>query len=124
MSDRIKRTRAAWGGNPPDFVLTIARACDLPGSSQNKVARQLNYSAALVSCVLSNTYKGDLDAVAQSVRISLLDSKITCPEVGELLERHCLKWRQNAKAETLTSPQEVRMFRACTGCPRFLEDKS
>lgn len=118
MSSRMKRAAEAWG-KVPDYVIAIVKACDAEGASQNTVARQLGYSGAVISQVISNRYAGDLSAVETKARMHLMNSKVLCPAVGEISEIACSQWRDEAKQLTSSSPQRVRMFHACRRCPRY-----
>ena len=70
MSERMQKAREAWDNDVPAYVKAIVKACDLPGSSQNKVAKTLGYSSAVVSQVISRKYPGDMDIVAKQVRVT------------------------------------------------------
>ncbi len=53
----VEIARGLWGDSIPDWVIALAEECGR--SSQGKVAKQMNRSAALVSNVLRNKYGGD-----------------------------------------------------------------
>lgn len=109
--------RNAWGDDIPDWVATLAKECGL--SSQNKVAKQLNRSAALVSTVLRNKYLGDMVAVEEVVRGVFMDSTVICPALGELSTAQCRDWMVKSRAFSNENSERVRMYRACRSCPRF-----
>ncbi len=115
MTTQLETARTAWGTEIPDWVLTLAREC--AQASQNKVARELGYSAALVSQVLRRKYPGDLKAVETAVRGAYEDLVITCPTLGEVSPQVCQEWRTKARKFSTENSQRVRMFRACNRCP-------
>lgn len=111
--DHKAKAIAAWG-DAPDWVVVLAEACML--SSQSAVAKQLDYSAATVSQVLSNSYRGDLSRVREMVRGALMAETIVCPILGEIARNVCLEWQ--AKPAVVTSSLRAQMYRACrTQCP-------
>lgn len=105
----------AWGPNRPDWIDALAYACDR--SSQNKVARALDRSPALVSTVLGRTYKGDMRAVEDIVRGVFMKGTVMCPAFGELPLQECRKWRGRARKFQNVNSQYVKMYRACKACP-------
>jgi hypothetical protein len=113
----LGRAIAAWttgGQDVPDWVGALAIACD--ESSQNAIAKRLDYSPAVVSNVLRRTYSGDLRAVEQAVRGRLMNQKVTCPVVGELDAATC-NGHQRAPWSP-HNPQRIQFYRACrAGCP-------
>ena len=117
----LARARDAWGVDAmPDWVQVLATACD--NSSQNRVAATLNRSASLVSNVLGKKYSGDMTAVEELVRGSLMHETVNCPGLGQIEKQVCLKWRSRASA-TLDpiNSQYVAMHRFCRGCSLFEE---
>lgn len=118
MTSRMKRATEAWG-KVPEWVIAIVNACDAPNASQNKVARQLGYSGAVISQVIVNRYLGDMDAVQRQARMHLMKSTVVCPALGEITEIACLGWREEAQELQSSSPTRVRMFTACRRCPRL-----
>jgi len=117
MSARMKRAEAAWGEHVPSFVKSLVKASD--ETSQNVVARQIGYSAPVISQVINKTYPGDLEAVADRVRVKLDGSVVTCPALGEIKEIDCEAWRNRRTALRSAVPLHVRMFRTCRNCPLF-----
>ncbi|WP_010142194.1 hypothetical protein [Oceanicola sp. S124] len=114
MTTQLNTAQDAWGDDLPDWVMTLAREC--ANTSQNKVARQLGYSATVVSLVLRRKYPGDLKAVETAVRGAYEDLSITCPALGEVSPQVCQEWRTKARKFSTENSQRVRMFRACNGC--------
>ena len=110
----VERVRQYWGAALPDWIETLAEACD--ATSQNKVAAHIGYSAATVSCVIGNRYTGDMVAVRQAVEGALLRTFVNCPVLGELRADRCLA--EQRKPLSASNPQRVRLYRACrAGCP-------
>ncbi|TBB53424.1 transcriptional regulator [Rhizobium ruizarguesonis] len=111
--DYLTKTNEAWG-RAPDWIVALAEACGR--SSQSAVAKQLDYSPATVSQVISNTYRGDVSRVEQMVRGALMAEVVPCPILGELARNKCLDWQ--AKPRAITSQLRSTMYRACrSGCP-------
>lgn len=112
-TDHMARARDAWG-DLPEWVAVLAADCNR--TSQGRVARSLDYSAATVSQVLSNTYRGDMERVEQMVRGKLMAETITCPVLGDMTRDACLGWQKKPLAAS--SSHRVQMYRACrSGCP-------
>lgn len=106
------KARAAWGEAMPDWVAALADAAD--ATSQAQVADRLGYSAAVVSCVLRDRYAGDLASVRQAVEGALMRASVDCPVLGELRADRCLA--EQRKPLSASSPQRVRLWRACRSC--------
>lgn len=118
MSERLERARAAWG-IVPDYVVAIVSACDAPNASQNKVAKRLGYSGAVISQVITNSYPGDAVRIEQAVRMHLMGSKVDCPALGEIKELQCVDWQEEARKKQHRTPFKGQMRRACHRCDRF-----
>lgn len=108
--------RAAWGDAIPDWVIMLAEEC--AKSSQNKVARRMNRSASLVSCVLHAKYPGDMVAVEEVVRGIFMSQTAECPVLGEISTAECRDWMVKARTFSTENSLRPRMFRACRNCPR------
>lgn len=116
MSDRLNIAKDAWK-EVPDWVLAMIEACDMPGSSNRKVANKIGRSPGVISEVLRNRYKGDMSDFEERVRAVYCSEDITCPALGEISSADCLHWRDEA-SELKAGPMMVRMYRACLACPR------
>lgn len=116
MSGPVEIARAAWGEDMPDWIEALALEC--ARSSQNKVAVKLGRSAALVSQVLRAKYPGDLGGLEERFRAEFQAAAIYCPTLGAIPLSTCLDWRRKAQDFQNTNSQRVRMYRACSGCPR------
>ncbi len=104
----------AWHGDAPDWVLALAEKVDQRNGRE--AGRLIGYSAAVVSQVLGNIYKGDLRTVEGRVRGALLGDEVTCPVAGDIRRDRCLS--EQKKTHTGTSAQRTRLFHACrSGCP-------
>lgn len=107
------KAAAAWSP-APDWVLALAAEADRIG--QPATAKCIDYSAATVSQVISNSYRGDLRRVEQMVRGALMGAVVDCPVKGEMARNVCLKWQE--KPFAATSADRTRMYHACrSGCP-------
>lgn len=114
----ILKARDAWGGDLPDWVLGLAQEC--AKASQNKVALRMDYSAALISQVLSRKYPGDLTAVRDRY-LGIFEAQVVdCPELGNMPLNVCQDWRKRARHLQPANARNVQMFRACTRCPVFI----
>ncbi len=112
-TDYVAKVHSSWG-DPPEWIVALAEACTR--TSQSIVAKQLNYSSATVSQLLSNAYRGDLGRLEEMVRGALLSETIPCPALGELPRNACLDWQ--AKPYAVTSSLRTQMYRACRdNCP-------
>lgn len=110
------RARLAWtpgGAEPPDWVLTLADACDK--TSQGQVAKRLGISAAVVNQVLGCSYRGRSDRVEQRVRGELMRKTVVCPVLGEISVRDCLD--HQTRRYCPTNRVRVQLFKACKTCP-------
>lgn len=116
MSGIVDKARMAWGDDCPDWVVTLATACD--ETSQNKVAVQINRSASLVSAVLSGKYRGDMTAVEEVVRGVFEAATVECPELGTIPSNICRDWQLKSRSFVNVNSQRVRMYRACNRCSR------
>lgn len=107
------RAAAAWGADLPAWVAALAEACE--GASQNRVAEQVGYSAAVISQVLKRSYRGDYAAVERRVRAALMGETVVCPVLGEIAATDC--HRHQSRPFATTNPLRVRLWRACRSCP-------
>jgi len=117
MSELIATAEEAWGSPLPDWIRSLALACER--SSQSKVAAQLDRSPAVVSTVLRKKYAGSYDRIEERVRGVLMDGKVDCPGMGLIRSHECQDWREKAKDFASGNPTRTRMFRACHRCPVF-----
>ena len=95
MTDLITAAEESWGAPLPDWIKSLALACER--SSQSKVAAQLDRSPAVVSTVLRKVYKGSYERVEERVRGVLMDGRVECPALGQLPQHECQDWREKAK---------------------------
>ncbi|WP_137136647.1 transcriptional regulator [Rhizobium sp. FKY42] len=112
--DPVEKANAAWGNSLPDWVVVLAETCR--HNSQSAVAKRIDYSPAVVSSVLSNSYKGDISRVEQMVRGALMSETVICPALGDIARNVCLDWQ--SKPYAATSSHRAAMFHACrANCP-------
>lgn len=116
MSGPLDTARAAWGADLPDWVEIMAIECGR--TSQRAVAEKIGRSTAVVSQVLSRKYSAGLSRIEERVRGVFLDAVIACPGMGEMPLQQCQDWREKAKTFAIGNPLRVRMYRACSTCPR------
>jgi hypothetical protein len=110
--------RDEWG-TLPDWVQALIEACDASGSSQNKVAKRLGFSAPVISQVLRNEYRGNMHNVEKRVRAIFAPDVVVCPALGTISSADCLDWQDAAAELKSSTPHAVRMFCACQNCPRY-----
>jgi hypothetical protein len=116
MSGPLEVAREAWGADLPDWVETLAIECGK--TSQNRVAKRIDRSPTLVSRVLRRSYPGDMEAIAERVRSVFQSAVIQCPALGTMPAHVCQDWREKSREFRAGNPLRVRMYRACTACPR------
>lgn len=119
MSGPIETARENWGDSLPDWVALLAERC--AETSQNRVAKRLNRSAALVSAVLRNCYAGDMAAVEEVIRGVFERATVDCPAKGTMQSNICRDWQLKARSPSNENNERVRMYRACNRCPRRKE---
>lgn len=112
----LETARAAWGAAIPDWIETLALECGR--TSQRVVAEKLGRSAAVISQVLNRKYPADMKKVEERVRGVFLDAVVACPAMGEMPLQDCQDWREKSRTFALGNPTRVRMYRACSRCPR------
>jgi hypothetical protein len=105
--------KEAWGDDLEEWVATLAMACDR--SSQNLIAKRMNYSPSVISAVLNRSYKGAYSAVEKTVRGHLLAETLECPVLGELRQHICLEHQKRAVHLNPTSAARVQLAKACRG---------
>lgn len=81
---------------------------------QAAVARAIGYSPSAVNQAVRGRYKGNLDNLLQRVVEVYGTGTVACPVMGEITIQRCAAERR--KPFAATSPQRVRLFRACSGC--------
>ncbi len=108
----VKTVLRAYGANPPELILRLAERCD--ENSQNYIATQIGRSSAAISCILNNSYKGDLNAVLKDFKTWDEGKTINCPTLGEISHGICKK-TQNQKPQA-ASTLSMRQWRACQKC--------
>ena len=114
MMTNLAKAQAAWPEPLPVWIQVLAEACD--DRSQKAVADQVQYSPGVISTVLSNCYRGDVNAIQKAVEGALMNVTVQCPVAGEIGMQQCQAFqRRPFKA---TNSQRVMLFRACrSGCP-------
>ena len=115
--DNLEKARAAWGEQPPEWIVVLAEACN--AGTQKAVGERIGYSGSTVSQLLSNSYPGDVGYIEQLVRGALMSETVLCPRLKEISRDICLGWQR--RPFSTASGNAVRMFQACrSGCPHSL----
>jgi len=112
-TDFVAKARAAWSDEIPDWVLALAE--EAQRTTVTAVAALIGYSPAVVSQVLSATYRGDLPRVEQVVRGALMGTIVACPVLGDIGRDACL--REQARPFKATNSTRAMLRRACRTCP-------
>ena len=120
MTDYVAAAREAWGSELPDWVLCLAE--EASRTSQNRAAKRIGYTAAVVHGVLRNSYGGSTALVEERVRGALMSATVPCPALGDIGTHICRDWRDRARKFSSHNTLAVRMFRACRSCPRFRKE--
>ncbi|MEQ1698164.1 MAG: hypothetical protein ABL901_20230 [Hyphomicrobiaceae bacterium] len=120
---RKPEAAVGWGEAMPDWVVALAAACDQ--APQTEVARRIEYSPAVVSQVLRNTYKGNLKRVEFQVRGLLMEQTLKCPCHWDDMGFHACVWNQEIQFDKKRAlPGVGAIFRAtCPTCPNWLKPK-
>jgi len=83
-------------------------------TSQNKTARRLGYSAAVINQVLKGSYKGDFNAVKRRVQQILMRDEVKCPVLGFITGEEC--GHNQRKPFNATNSMRARLYKACRVC--------
>lgn len=110
----LTKARRAWGEDLPDWVEGLAHAC--MQSSQNQVAKRMQYSSSLISNVLGNKYPGDMARVEAIYRGVFEAQTVDCPALGQIGSDTCHGWRRKSARFNPANAQNVTMYRACSRC--------
>lgn len=109
----VEKAEVSWAP-APDWVQVLAAEVDRRG--QPAAAKKIRYSAATVSQVISNSYRGDLARVEEMVRGALMAATLECPVLGEIGRDRCAAEQQ--EPFRATSAFRAQLFHACrAGCP-------
>jgi hypothetical protein len=123
MTGPVSTARTAWGEALPFWVERLAVEC--AATSQNKVAKQLGVSAAMISHVLRRSYAGDLAKLEQRVEGVFMSRLVDCPALGAIPSDRCVTWQTAAARQFQNpSPLRARMYRACHRCARFTKGRT
>jgi hypothetical protein len=112
----LEMARANWGEDLPDWIETLAIECGR--TSQIDVARKLERSGAVISQVLRNKYPAETGLIEERVRGVFLAGQVSCPGLGEIPTHECQNWREKSRTFAMGNPTRLRMYRACSQCPR------
>lgn len=85
---------------------------------QSAVAREIGYSASAVCQALRGTYGGSLANLLRRVAETYGTGTVSCPVLGEIPIRRCARERRINRNFGASSPQRVRLWRACSSCER------
>lgn len=100
-----------WGANPPEWILALAKECE--ASSQNKAAKKIGFSPAVVSTILSNSYKGDYDTVQKAVSGAFMKKTVACPVLGDIPSNECLQIQKRPFSRANST--KMKLYKHCNG---------
>jgi hypothetical protein len=113
-TDFLANARKGWGETPPDWIVRLAEECDRASASE--VARRLDYSVAVISGVVLNSYKGDVDKVEAKARGAYMGELVDCPVLDEIERDRCIA--EQGFKHLGSSAVRAKLYRACrSGCP-------
>lgn len=95
----------------PKWLVVLQEKCNQ--ASQRQVADHLGVSNAVISQVLKQKYKGDVDSVEKKVRGAWMGETVNCPVLGELDLNKCLQYQRQKMSAV--NPLRVQLYRACNG---------
>ncbi|MDX1301219.1 hypothetical protein [Photobacterium sp.] len=99
-----------------DWLETLKGEVAKPGSSQNKIAKELGVSSSMLSQVVRGIYPGNTEILKIKVKGKYMKATVTCPIKGELPINECLMYQEMPFSSA--NRERVRMYRACrSGCP-------
>jgi hypothetical protein len=109
-----EKAAAAWPAPLPDWLAELAATLDAKGL--RVTAKIIGYSASALSQAISDTYRGDIERVAEKVRGALMGFEVECPVLGAIGRHQCL---DNQKLPfAVTNAVRTRLYHACRrGCP-------
>lgn len=120
QTDFAAKAKDAWAteGGAPEWVIALAEAATTLG--QKAAGERIGYSSSTISQVLSNTYRGNLDRICETVRGAYMQMTVACPVLGEIGRQQCL--REQEQPFRATSSMRAQLYHACrNGCPHFRE---
>lgn len=103
---------------PKDVKAALTEAWKRLGS-QTKVGAELKVSGSVVSQLLSDSYPGDVDTIADRIRGLYMAETVHCPVMGAIGRDNCLDYQKRPLA--FTNPQRAALHRACKTCPNRKE---
>jgi hypothetical protein len=109
----VARAIEIWGAELPEWVLVLAKACD--NSSQGIISGKLDYSATVVSQVITRKYPGNLEKVEKAVRGALMKEVVSCPVMRADIPSNACLTNQRSGLNTATR-QSVQLYRTCPTC--------
>ena len=109
----VEKAHAAWGETPPEEILALAEAAD--ARTGKAAAEAIGYTGAVVSAVVANKYKGDLQAVFARIRGAYMGERVACPILGGIPRNACMDHQK--RSYSAANSQSARLYQACKRCP-------
>ena len=108
----MERAKEAWGTALPEEIIALAQACTKATAAS--VAQRLGYAPAVISQMISNSYKGSVPQVLAKIRGAYMGETRACPVLGDIGSDRCLKEQKMPFAATNST--RARLFHACPSC--------
>lgn len=97
-----------------NWLDALRRECEK--SSQERIARRLGVSAAVINQALKGKYKGNIDRIQALVEGAFMGATVDCPMIGEMPRDRCIE--HQGRPFAATNPARVQLYHACrNGCP-------
>jgi hypothetical protein len=113
-TSNVTLAKSCWGDAAPEWIISLAEACDAAHSSQAAVSRRLGVSGAMINQALRNCYAGRMDKLETRVRGELMNERVGCPVLGDITKRKCLD--EQSRPYAATNAVRVELRRACARC--------
>lgn len=112
----VEKARLAWADPAPSWVLSLAGYADAHGLKG--AGKEIGYSSAAVSTVISAKYGGDLERIEEMVNAAMRGETVNCPVLGSISRLQC--HAEQAKPIRATNSTSMRLHAACrNGCPNY-----
>ncbi|KAB2888412.1 MAG: XRE family transcriptional regulator [Desulfobulbaceae bacterium] len=107
-------------GTDPVWIATLREAVDRDG--YEAVGRKIKYSRAVIDGVLKGTYGASTDRVKARVEGAFAMAMVTCPVIGDALNRSTCLQEQHRRLGG-TSGLRERFKRTCPTCIHYMPAK-
>lgn len=112
-NSNIDNALLAWGEGIPEWVKTLAIACDK--TSQRSVGARLGYCSATISKVINRKYPGGYGEIGQLVRVIYGQEDVDCPLFGAIPLASCIRNRRRKAPPA--NHLHIQFAQSCPDCP-------